>query len=122
MHALCASTIAIFMGIHAVLGCSWHMPQPTTMVEACCPHHYSDEHSSPSPSKCGDQCAGACTYLPPERTLIDTGMSTLFPAAVVAELSHDSRATGAEFWFAAEGGSRYGPAVRLHLLKELLLI
>ena len=116
--------VTIVLGIHAVFGCSCHSARrPVAKSKACCPNDDcgQDQSRPRQPARCGEQCGGVCTYLPPQRTLLDALVFDVsLPANVEASVPTVNAATSIDP--ADVGLPRYGPPLRLHLLHQLLLI
>lgn len=123
MQSVTSSILAVLLGIHAVLGCSWERaPSRLAAAGSCCRDRDCDEHqgSPQQPLKCRGECGGICSYLPPQRTLFDA-------FALDVSLARQVEAASVNFitaatTFAPFGQSRYGPPLPLHLLHQRLLI
>jgi hypothetical protein len=138
MRAVFSSLVAVSLFIHAMIGCCWHhahesaccndSPVEQAAEVGCCHHNHSEhgdqQHGQPSQAPCKghSHCQGLCTYLPPQKSHVDTfsphtplDFAAIAPAtcdvhvvAVVrAERTHESPA---------------GPPLRLHLYYQILVI
>lgn len=130
MHALISYAMVVLLGIHALLGCCSHhahgqVAAATDHASSSCCHDGDnhDDHSVPScPSKSSGECAGVCTYLPPQRTLVDS-LDWSAPLPVTIELAvWRGFAADCRTAFQDSAGLRYGPSLRIHLLNQSLLI
>ena len=95
MRAWFTNLTAVLLFIHAVLGCCWHHAHECDRcgAERCgaeeasgfahaalglcgCHDCADDDHGQPAgPCRCQFECQGVCTYLPPEKSSLDAGLS-----------------------------------------------
>ena len=113
----------------------------TPKLAACCHHCHrlsdspsdltpgdcrsEDDQSShpPAPCNCKVECHGVCTYLPPQKSLVDGfDDSAAFDLSPLAIDQSCAAATRAAYWeWPADSGDAAAP-LRLHLLHQVFLI
>ena len=139
MHALISNLTAVLLIIHAMIGCChhhWHCDEecaaaaaitlcaaPCQCCDQCCGSH--DESEQPSQPCNGElECQGICTYLPTQKTVIDASpaVAAFDFAAVIPTLLDGRLAAAALSWDRTHTHNDSPPALRLHLLHQILLI
>ena len=136
MHALFSNLMAAWLLTLAVSGWCCHRPfgcegvqrnaaSVTHTIGSCCKCCNSQTSAaSTAPCNCRwGECQGVCTYLPPQRTQVDT-QHVLLPfdfAAIISALG-DAQVAVALSWERAYHPIRFEPSLRLHLLHQILLI
>ncbi len=139
MRALLPNLTAVLLVIHAMIGCChhhWH--SDTECAEAaftlcasprcqcgdpcCVPHEQSEQPSQPCNGEL--ECHGVCTYLPTQKTVIDTSIAgNAFDFAVLVPTIVDRRLDAATLpWDLSHTLNESPPPLRLHLLYQTLLI
>lgn len=134
MHSLLSNLMAAALGIHAVLGCSWHHAQACSKIDAksscvkCAKHQQqsSDESGKKSSTPCGCKlgCHTTCTYLPTQKVSVDSQqLAPSFFDFVVASINGgDIPAPVAWSWETIRDPGHSGSSQRLHLLHQVFLI
>ena len=136
MRAVSSILMASLLFIQAVSGWCWHPAREGTGLDnsvapiestvRCCDRDCEDAREgepSQDPCKCRLECSGVCTFLPPEKTLIDAPQLvagfdhlSVFPALA------ESQDVSANWTRVVHGPSELEPPLRLHLLHQSLLI
>jgi hypothetical protein len=118
--------------IHTVLGCCWHHAHrwdgrgAALVAEKahCCPHHDDQKSQQPGPDDCRQERCETCTYLLPQKVLIDSPQSAQFLAALdlaaVLPQAADTIGLGASRRGFCAGLFDAAPPLRLHLLHQTL--
>lgn len=126
MHTFLASLTSAMLLIQALTGLCCHRPYNVSLgVPAarqaadcanCCRHHSEPPER---PVKCS-KCMGVCTYVPPQRTEIDSHQSTALGDVAdevgVADFSGTSQPDRP--W----GLLKLEPPLRLHLMHQILVV
>jgi hypothetical protein len=85
MRAILSNLTAAMLLIHALIGCCRHhehrcvagdrAAEGISLTSGCCHCNHSGCHQQsetpPHPDNCNLGCHGVCSYLPPQRTLVD---------------------------------------------------
>ena len=133
MDRVLSSAIAALLFIHTACGCCWHHAHQSAacghtqlpgLAGAC--HHEKcppGDESSDGPCRCRLECQGVCTYLPPQKTRLDSPQ-VVVPFDLVAAVSASAEAHSGSAWHggAELHSSHVGPPLRLHLLHQIFLI
>jgi hypothetical protein len=139
MRAVFSSLVATALLIHAVMGCCWHHAHDALCsirssaeqaLETGCCHHDQGEHGDqqqgqPSHAPCRGHshcCQGLCTYLPAQKTQLDTLQSHVpLDFAAIVQATCDAHVS-ALFHIERTHETAAGPPLRLHLYHQILLI
>ncbi|HEY2839918.1 MAG TPA: hypothetical protein VGJ26_12260 [Pirellulales bacterium] len=151
MQALLTTLTAFSLAIHALVGCCWHHAQRcdcgaestalAANVESRCQHchHACHDHAkhhrvsdrqadegqstTPTPCPCKVECHGFCTYLPPEKSPLESAADGPAFALPLNPLVHDSTtdSLAAHWEWLADPGDSAQP-LRIHLLHQIFLI
>ena len=129
MQALSSISMACLLFLQAVSGCCWQREcvdgaaTITPPTKRCADDCHDTQHSQ-KPCEGKLECHGVCTYLMPERTLVDSsdGSVSLDVVFLPALASSHVTLSVASGWVFAHGPSTVEPPVRLHLFHQVLLI
>lgn len=152
MHAFLTNLTAFSLFIHALVGCCWHHAHTCDCQEelqvanalhvaelqangsqaiqaraaACCHdcHPTNDEQPQPpAPCKCNLECHGVCTYLPPQKTQLDSNTVARAFDVVPPPLDPvDHAALRAIPWELVSDPGESIATLRIHLLHQVFLI
>lgn len=124
---------AIFV-VHGLLGCCWKHQETYAVCDetkssaeqrpCCCDHHRANQQGHSPVKPCELECQGLCTYLPPQKILIDApGLANPFDSLAIIPISWDSRHMAIAFLGdRIYDSSESEPPLRLHLLHQVQLI
>jgi hypothetical protein len=138
MRAIVSNLTAAMLIVHALVGCCGrHDCDVTTcnrseisdsLAAGCCHHDHappSQEDERPiGPCDCTLNCKALCFSLPPEKTLLDAGLSVLCLDVVNTASSATALDASMVLCYCDATRAWRGPAppVRLHLLHQILVV
>jgi hypothetical protein len=134
MRAIVSNLTAAMLLVHALVGCCRHLErncvrhesatEGVSVMAACCDHCRGQNESSPRPEKCGCECQGVCTYLPPQKTLIDAPHSIISFDFLPIDppLADNCLASANALLEQSSSCSCPGLPLRLHLLHQIILV
>ena len=130
MHAIQSTLMASLLLIQAMLGLCWHPSRDCACLESsvstvtvgCC-NDQCEGTRDEEPCNCQLECSGICTFIPPEKTRIDSpelavGLHHLAMSSTPAE----SQGVSASWAEVAYGPPELKPPPRLHPLPQNLFI
>src|SRR5262245_7750583 len=135
MQAVFCSLMSVALVVHSAIGCCWAsathcrecQPAGLSRVSECCDHHHAmggHDHHPAAPCKCKLGCQGLFVYLPTGKSQVaaphlDCPIGFVPVQSLEATLLHD---TVASFGQLPHATSELAPALRLHLVNQVLLI
>lgn len=133
MHAYLSPLLALMLLGQAVLGLCWRpfdcaecQAKVGVRVKDCCCDTRESGSEDREPPSCPvhreKDCAGVCTYLPPQKVLADGMEFDVALDVLVASLSLPGLTTTDEPLLASEFETAVKPPIRLHLLNQNLRI
>jgi hypothetical protein len=138
MRAIVSNITAAMLLIHAMVGCCRHHEchaascdgalEKVCPTDGCC-HRNHPPCDRPTerphrPANCTFGCQGVCTYVPPEKTLVEKPHSTIALDFLPADpaLADSSLVTAGSLWESTDCGPAPGLPLRLHLMHQILLV
>ena len=132
MQDFLSGTMAASLFIHTVFGCCWHHAHSHVQgsdatafqAESCCSHHDQSDHKPlQKPCKCNLECEVGCIYVAPPKVQIDSPRGVApFDLAAIISASADDQIMSTARWDLASRPVAIELPLRLHLLKQMLLI
>jgi hypothetical protein len=138
MRVIVSNLTVTMLLVHALVGCCRHhehdcvrhdsATECVPVIAGCCDHCQSDCHGQSDtprgPEKCGCECLGVCTYLPPQKTLIDAPhlIISLDFLPVDPPLAENCPASASSLLEQTGSCSCPGLPLRLHLLHQIILV
>ena len=135
MRAFVSNLTVAMLLIHALVGCCRHHEhnccestiERDSLAAGCChDDHASGDHEHEAPTPPGQNtfgCQGVCTYLPPQKVLIDAPqlVNSIDFLAIVPTTANGYAAAGT-FWDRTRVAQAPEPPLRLHLLHQIILV
>jgi hypothetical protein len=127
MQAFLSSVTAAILFIHTVFGCCWHHAHGSTAAISeparCCHHHQHSNDSKPQqkPCKCNVECESACTYIVPQKVIVEAPQCIAFDLLAVLPSLAGRQMEVAASWQGITSPSDTAPPVRTHLLHQVFL-
>jgi hypothetical protein len=133
MHTLVSSITIVALFVHGLIGCCWR-PAPSESRTACAGYRpavccqsrgegatgQNEAPCSPCPGE--SPCRGLCTYVSPQKTLVDhSPLPVSFETAAIVSVSGGG-ASAPSLWNPAAEGVPWEPSLRLHLFHQVMLI
>jgi hypothetical protein len=134
MRVIVSNLTAAMLLVHALVGCCRYYEHNcgrhdfatdcVSVIAACCDHCHGRNEAPTRPENCGFECQGVCTYLPPQKTFIDSPHSNISRDFLPLDppLADNCLASASFLLEQSSSWSRPELPLRLHLLHQIILV